>query len=242
MTSAACLAVLLLSTAPEATVPERAAAAYQDERWAEAAELFAEAYEQEPDPKYIYAAAQASRLAGDCASAVPQYRTFLEVNDLPAAEADARDNLEQCEAELADRKGDATAPAESSDAEVPPPVLPPDPGPAPEQVEQPPEKTPARRWYADPLGGALLATGVVSLAVGGGLYGQARTDERTANESEREPIYEQRINRAATLSRAAIGLFAVGGAAVLAASIRYALVGTRHRRRKVALGPRGLRF
>ena len=232
---------MLLVAAPE--VADRAAEAYQDERWAEAAELFGEAYEQEPDPKYIYAAAQASRLAGDCAAAVPRYRTFLKVNDLPAAEADARDNLEQCEAELEDDDVPATVPPAELDPVAPPAVLPTKPEPIEQPVEQPVEQPPpGRRWYADPLGGVLLATGVVGLAVGGGLYGQARADERTAEESGREPIYEERINRAATLSRVAIGLFAVGGAAIVGATIRYAIVGTRDKRRRVALGPRGIRF
>lgn len=248
-TAAGVLGVLLVAAAPE--VADRAAAAYEGKRWAEAAELFAEAYDEEPDPKYIYAAAQASRLAKDCAAAVPRYRTFLEVNDLPAAEADARENLEQCEAELDDEAATTTTTVGGDQADVLP-ILPQKiedkdedrientiGQPIEQPVEQPP---PRRRWYADPLGGVLLATGVVGLAVGGGLYGQARADERTAEESGREPIYEERINRAATLSRVAIGLFAVGGAALLGATTRYAVVGTRDKRRRVAFGPRGLRF
>src|SRR5688572_3171688 len=128
---------LLLALSP-ATAVQRAEEAFQAGRYADAAEAFGEAYAEEPDPKFVYAQAQAERLGGDCAHAIEHYDRFLALDPEAGAAEDARTNRERCRQELERRR--------------PPP--PPDP-PPPRVVEPVDESAPTRPWHRDPLGGAL---------------------------------------------------------------------------------------
>jgi hypothetical protein len=89
-----------------------------------------------------------------------------------------------------------------------------------------------------------VGVGLASLAVGGGLYGAAIADERSARDASDVDDYADHIERAATFSRAGIAMLAIGGALTLAGIIRWSVLGARARKtRDTAIGPTStLRF
>jgi tetratricopeptide (TPR) repeat protein len=208
------------ATASESSPQQRGEAAFAEQRWDDAAEAFAEAYAADPDPRFLYAQAQAVRKAGDCRRAIELYAEFLETGPPEAAERGARDNMAECAQEV------AAEPAPVAQVE-PEPVVEAEP-----QSEPPRSEDRDRRWYADPWGGALAGIAVAGLAAGGITYGLAKTDERAANRATTEVEYLDKIDRAAPLSRAGIVLFAIGGAALVGAVVRYAIVGARSKRER----------
>jgi tetratricopeptide (TPR) repeat protein len=219
---------LLVSTAllgPPDDAAARAKAAYDRGDFETAAAALAEAYEADPQPAYLYARAQAERFGGHCDDAIVHYEAFLATKpDGKAAQA-ARTNLEACRADLA-----AAEPE-------PEPAPAPAPAPEPTPTSSSPEPTPApadeapRPWHRDPLGGALVGTGALALGVGVGLYAAAKADENTANDAADVDAYGERIERAATLSRVAIPVMAVGGALVIGGVVRWIVVARRNDRR-----------
>jgi tetratricopeptide (TPR) repeat protein len=211
-------------------VAEEAEAAFAAKRYDEAATGFAEAFARQPHPGYLYAQAQAERFGGNCRDAIEHYGEFIALSPGEGPSRDAQRNIDQCEEKLALEPEPEPEPA--------PPVSPPPPvtaEPRPEPVDAAP-KTEPRPWHRDPWGGVLTGLGLAGLAVGGGLYGQARADEKAADTAD-DVV---RIERASTLSRAGIAMFAVGGALTIAGIVRWAVVGARSgKARRTALA-RGL--
>ena len=233
MSAGSLLALLLALSAPSpGDAARRAQAAFDAGDYEAAAAAAAEAHAATGDPAFLYAQAQAERFGGRCDLAIEHYRRF--VADVPASEATraAQDNIAECEA-LLSRTVPEPNPVE--------PLGPPEPNPEPPPVDDPP---PPRRneWARDPLGGALVGVGVVALAVGGGLYGRARADERAAQRADDVVTYGDRIDRAFTLSRAGISVMAAGGALVVGGVIRWVILAGRPRSSRVALrtAPGGL--
>ena len=72
---------------------EAAARAYEEERWADAADLLGRAYELEPDPVLLFNLGRAREQAGQREAAVAAYRSFvLQLPDAPEA-ARARERI-----------------------------------------------------------------------------------------------------------------------------------------------------
>jgi tetratricopeptide (TPR) repeat protein len=218
----------------------RAAAHVEAGRYEQALAVLDEAERARPLPVFVYVRATVEERRGDCERAIVLYREFLE-HEVPQADAeDARQGQARCrrtlglpsedsvavdtpEGDDVDRSAGAQTDRGAGDDgsdEVEPPV--------------------SRRWYADPLGGVLMAGGVVGLGVGLGLYGQSRAEARAADDASDLQTFDDRAQRAVRLDRAGIATMAVGGALLVAGAVRYALVGTRDRRR-VAIAPAGLR-
>jgi hypothetical protein len=113
---------------------------FQAGRHRDASVEFRRAYDYDPLPKYLYNAAQALRLAGDCAAAVPLYETFVRL----APDDDSRNagtrNLERCKQPVATAWVDR--PAEPAPPPAPPVVEAPVETPAPPPVETPVEEKP----------------------------------------------------------------------------------------------------
>ena len=197
--------------------------AYAAKDYQRAADELAAGHAIDPHPDFLFPWAQAERLSGDCASAVPLYRKVLDADVVDDDERrDVERLLEQCEA-------DAPAAAE----------------PAPEPAaEQPPERRdfvaattteveatapdsgPPRPWYRDGWGAALTAGGAVGLAVGAGfLWSASRAEDDSGAAADLGTFIDDtdRANRNYTMGAVSIGV----GAALLAGGIiRYALSGS----------------
>jgi hypothetical protein len=161
--------------------------------FSEAARAFEAAYALDPRREVLFALAQATRLSGDCAGAVPLYNRFL-TTDPPGHQIEAaRIALARCQ--------DPT-PAR------PPPMA----RPAPLSVQRP-------AWYRDAAGGALAAAAVLSLTAGVGLLVASRMADREHREAlvygqadarRSAAQSRQRWGTAALLSATALGLAAGG--------------------------------
>jgi hypothetical protein len=217
MSASSLLALLLVAAAPAPDDPgRRAEAAFTAGDYEAAAKAAGEAHVATGDPKYLYAQAQAERFGGRCDLAVEHYRSFITLVPSSDATLAAQDNIAECEALLA--AAPAPAPVE--------PLGPAEPEPAALPVDAPRP----RHWARDPVGGVLVGAGVVVLGVGGGLYGQAKADERAAMRATDVVAYGERIDRAYTLSRAGLPVMIIGGALVVGGVVRWAVLARRNAR------------
>lgn len=221
----AALLVLALARAPEPATsvdnPHFAAAveAWEARRWPEAAEAFARAYAIEPKPQYVFARAQALRLADDCSGAIKAYRAFIDLAPPPAAIDEARGYIVAC-------GGDPTP--------TPPPPIAPRPivsadVSAPRPTDPPLPATPARRrpWWRDPAGHAVGWTGLAIAATGAGLTIEGLARRERGTRAADEQGYRDARRGGATMLHAGIPLTCIGAAMVLAAVIRFAVLGAR---------------
>lgn len=199
----------------------RAEAAYLAQDWTAASKAFAEAYEIEPNPVYLYARAQAERLAGQCPVALQLYDSFLETDPPAEAAQEARINRARCEAAV----------------ETPPP--PQAPGPDPDASDGT-KNDGARPWYRDPAGGALVGVGAVTTAIGGGLLGIALANDGEATAAETEDGFIAAKDDAKARYSAGVALTSIGAALLVAGAIRWIVVAKRGTRpKRTALGPTG---
>jgi tetratricopeptide (TPR) repeat protein len=189
---------------------DRGLAAYQSKDYATAIGAFEQGFALEPRREFLFANAQARRLAGDCRGAVPLYQRFLEMGPPPVQASATQIALGRCAQQMATEK------------RAPPP--------APVVVVPPPPPAPPPPWTHDRLGAALLTTGVVGLAVGGGFLAASFAALPSADAPmSMKSAYDAARSSADT--RHAIGVVGlVGGAALVAAGVaRYAWI--RHERR-----------
>jgi hypothetical protein len=192
---------------PEARVIyERGLALYRAKDYAGASRTFEEGFARDPHREFLFANAQARRLAGDCRGAVPLYQRFLGMSPPPVQESATQIALARCAQQMATARVEPVA--------TPPAPVPPPSPPAP--------------WTHDRWGAALLATGVVGLAVGGGFLA-AEHAAQPADDLPSYGDYDSRRSRAETRLTVAIVGFVGGGALVAAGVARYAWV--RHERR-----------
>jgi tetratricopeptide (TPR) repeat protein len=218
--SGSAVAVVIAALAIASPVDE-AEAAFAEERFAEAAELFDAAYQADPQPRYLFAQAQSERFAGNCARAIELFDAFLATSPTARAEQDARVAQRECEAKT----------------EPPPPPPPPDPAPADLDEEEladddPPPPARTRPWHRDPLGGVLVGGGLAVTTVGLALLGGAIRIDRGAPSAYEEALYESEQQRAVTLHRAGFGLIGAGAALVLGGVIRWVVVARRRKGRQ----------
>jgi hypothetical protein len=221
----------------------RAAAHVEAGRYQQALAVLDRAERERPLPVFVYVRATVEERRGDCERASALYREFLE-HDVPAADAeDARRGQARCREALG-LPAEGTVVVETPAGDDTGGEIARD---APDEVDRPADEAgdeleprASRRWYADPLGGVLVAGGVVGLGVGVGLFGQSRADARAAAEATGLQTFDDRAQRAERLDVAGIATMAVGGALLVGGVVRYALVGTRERRR-VAIVPGSVR-
>jgi hypothetical protein len=199
---------------------QRAEAAYVAEDWNAASKAFEEAYAADPNPVFLYARAQAERLAGRCTVALDLYDRFLATKPPKEAEQEARINRARCEAVV--------------EAPPPPDV---EPGPGDEGSDGP--ATPP--WYKDPVGGSLVGVGVVTTAIGGGLLGIALANDGDAVAADNEDAFIEAKDSAKVRHRVGIALVSVGVALAVAGAIRWGLVARRtSSERRAKVSPTGL--
>jgi hypothetical protein len=216
----------------------RAEAAYLAKNWDAASRGFADAYAVDPNPDYLFARAQAERFAGRCNVALDIWDRYLTVETSAEAIAEAKTFRSYCESPSASTANSGTLAHPSTTADEP--------------RTAPPSRV---KWYRDPAGGVLVATGGVSAIIGGSLLGFAISRDRKAGGAATEGAYVDAKDAVEKPHRAGIAMLATGGALLVGGIIRWAVVarGKGGRKRgdaslqskasRVRLGPSlGLRF
>ena len=193
---------------------DRGLALFQAKDYAGATRELEAGYALEPRREFLFAEAQARRLAGDCRAAVPLYQRFL-ASGPPAVQVNATHiALGRCAQQLAAREEPRAAAPPAPATSLPTAPHPPAPPPPP--------------WTHDRLGAALLGAGVAGLGVGAGFLA-ASYAARTATDT----LPEYQHQRALAESRLTVSVVSlIGGGALAAASVaRYAVVRRRQSQR-----------
>ncbi len=202
----------------------RALEAWERGDFATAAEALDTAYAIEPQPDLLYSRAQARRMMGRCRDALVLFEAYLSTN--PSAPDKVRDttvNIDRCRAELEEATDPPTV-DENADPPAPKPTTTRGP-PSPDETQ-----SPSRRWYRDPLGGALVGVGTAGLLTGALLWrSTVRADDRSARagtygEFRRSHVLAERLDLAATVVTVSSSALLVGGV------IRWAVLAARQRR------------
>jgi len=208
--------------------------AFADQRYPEAIAEFRAANALAPDPKLLYAIAQAQRLAGDCAGAIESYEAFIATKADPKLSEYSAENIKRCREDLAN----APPPTEPTPVE-PTPVEPtpvaPTPEPAPVLVPPGPGPGPidggGRPWYRDWIGDGLVVGGVVGIAVGTSFVISGRSSAQKANDATDYASFlaaRDAASSALTRQRIGVGAAIVGAGLVVGGILHYKLGASGH--------------
>jgi tetratricopeptide (TPR) repeat protein len=188
-------------------------AAYEAGNYAEAVSAFGKAYTLDPQPKTLFAWAQAERKNGNCPAAVKLFKRYLDTNPPERSAKTAKGIVAECA--LAE-------PTTPPPADPPPEPEPEPPKPPPKQADRAPSGSP---WYTDVVGDVLLGVGVAGLAVGGTFFFLSTSSQSAADEATTYGEYADKIDQAKTQRTIAIIALAGGGAFVIGAIVKYATRG-----------------
>ena len=167
-------------------------------------------YGLDPRREFLFAEAQAHRLNGDCKSAVPLYKKFLDSDPDDVQVNAAHIALSRCAEQMATAAPPQPA-RPTTAASTLAPVLP-----------ASRTSAPADPWYKDAVGGVLLGAGVAALALGTGFTFAALSASDDAKQSSATyPDYKSRYATALGRSNIEFGAFAAGAALTGAAMYRY---------------------
>lgn len=195
----------------------RATELHRESKFREALVELKTAYALEPDPKLLYAMGQIHVRLGECEQAIAFYERFLASKPSASSAALAREAIDTCKTNPPPPAIGAAPADEPVRAVISRPVIevvmPPQPPPP-----RTDELRPARPWYRDHLGNALVASSVVAGVVSGLVYRSAVADRERADASTSYDAYASLIERAHTKRAYAIG-FGVGGAALATAGV-----------------------
>jgi tetratricopeptide (TPR) repeat protein len=188
--------------------------AYEAGRYDEAVAAFGKAYTLDPNPKTLFAWAQAERKGGNCPAAVKLFKRYLETNPPERSAQVAKGIVAEC------------ALAEPEPKPAPDPVTAdPDTKPTPAPVVRDTGTRPP--WYTDVVGDVLLGVGVAGLAVGGTFFFLSTKSQSDADDATTYGDYEDAIEKAKSQRTIGIIGLAGGGAFVIGAVIKYATRGKR---------------
>lgn len=199
-------------------------AAYQKGDYAGAAAAFGRSHGIENDVETLFAWAQAERQQEHCEKASELYQKLLESKLPDENKQVVSEKLGECKKILA-----AKQPAPEPD---PKPTTP-DPKPEPEPRPIPDTNPEGRSRWKDPLGGVLLGTGVVGLAVGGVFLVSAKGADADAKKATNYFEVERLNDKAESKGKIGVIASVAGGALIVAGIVRYA---TRSTRRTVVTG------
>jgi tetratricopeptide (TPR) repeat protein len=212
---------------------DRASTLHKDGRFAEALDELKTAYALDPQPQLLFAMGQIHVSLGQCPKAITYYERFLTTK--PPADVAAMAN----EAIAACKTNPPPAVTVEPKAE---PKLEPVPEPKAEPIPEPkhevaarhePTEVTSRPWYGDYFADGLVLGGLVSAGVGIVMFDRARADRDAADHATTFGGYTDLIDRAHTKQTYAIGLGALGGAAVTAGALHFLF--TRHVDRGIAI-------
>ncbi|HEX2660517.1 MAG TPA: hypothetical protein VHU40_19685 [Polyangia bacterium] len=196
---------------------DKGLALYGQREFRAAIDAFEEGFAIEPRREFLFAEAQAYRLAGDCAHAVPLFDRFLATQPSPIQIDATRMALDRCA------------------HQAPPPPVPEARPPVTRALPEPivPSSpilfTPPPPWWRDPWGVATLATGVTAAAVGGGflLASERSWDAAHAPAVHLSTDFDRLMAEYQHRHRIGVASLTAGGALCAAAIVRFAYV--RHR-------------
>jgi uncharacterized membrane protein YidH (DUF202 family) len=192
-----------------------------------AAEAFTDLYTRDPRAEFLFNAANARRLSGDCWTALALYQRFLALGPPPDWVDLAKHNVERCQEQIADARKEADR------VGPPPPRVPKD---APSQPA--PRREPQRQWARDPAGGALVGVGSVLTGVGIGLVAGGAWQRARASDETTDADFGARHRSGIALTSAGIPVLGVGAALVIAGVVRWAVLARAQRRAATRLsGP-----
>lgn len=202
----------------------RATELHNASRFREALDELKTAYALDPAPSLLYAMGQIHVSLGECEQAIVFYERFLATKPSARSAALATEAIETCK--MNPPPPVAGAPAEPpARAVIPRPIIKvvmPPPPPPPRAVEA----RPARPWYTDHVGNALVASGVITGVASLVVYRSAVGDRDNANASASYDTYAALIDQAHTKRAYAIGL-GVGGAALATAGVLHFVLSSR---------------
>lgn len=193
---------------------EQGETAFDDGDVQAAAEAFELAYAEDPQPDYLFAWAQAERFLGRCERAVELYDALLQET------VGSDEFTEKQRAKAVEARDECAVTLEADRPPPPPPSV-----PQPESVDQ--LERPSRRWYQDPLGGALVGVGSAILITGAIVRGTAVARSENARIAATEGAFES--DHADSRKLGTVGVVAIGvGAAVLVTGVvRWVLLARR---------------
>lgn len=211
-----------------------AAAHFERHEYAAGIEKLQQAYALDPDPAFLFAQAAGYQQLEDYERAIVLYERFLGSGPHPDQAQKAYERIQECRA--AAEKEEPPPPTAVAN-----PVRPQEPA-EPEQTardDAPRDKDarPRRRatWPRDVPGGVLLGVGLASGIAGGTMIGVGAARRMSADTESTEGAFRDQLRSSNTLQGVGIGLAVTGGALILGAVIRYALVARRSVPASVAL-------
>jgi hypothetical protein len=200
---------------------ERAYWNFECKHYSAAAEAFTDLYTHDPRAEFLFNAANARRLSGDCWTALALYKRFLDLGPPPDWVELAQHNVKRCQEQI------AAARQEAAKVGPPPPRVPKDEAP-------PPEPRPQRReWPRDPAGGALVGIGAVFTVVGIGLLGGGAWERQRGDRSSTDVDFGAHHRKGLALTRAGIPVLCAGVVLAVAGAVRWAVVARAARRATV---------
>jgi tetratricopeptide (TPR) repeat protein len=198
---------------------------YDLRRYREAAHEYELAYENKEDPALLFNIAQAYRFAGDYEAAIASYRSFLRHVPHLTNRGEVEKRIAEMQELLNAQRKQQNAPPEGMLGPENPKPEPPKPEPAkpepakpepakPELVKPVPEVS---RGRTEKIAGiSLVAVGIASFAVGAGFAVLAtQASDQISHAKQDQPFDPSIEKRGKTDQGVAIGMFAVGGAAVV---------------------------
>jgi len=222
------LAAVVASATPAAAQPknraakaafDRGLAAYRKQSFDAASKALERSFELERDADTLYAWAQAQRQLDHCDKAIELYEQLLTF-ELPVENRAAVYNkLTECRDMIAAQGGGEPKAAPLLDEPVQP-VAQPAPASAPAQPAGPASESGSdhRAWYKDPVGMALLGSGLIATGIGTGLLLSARSLESDSKAAFQNNHYDDAESLAGKAnSRGDLGAITlgVGGALVV---------------------------
>ena len=215
---------------------DEATALFNQEQYQLAIDKFRVAFGMQANPKILYSWAQSTRLLGDCGEAINLYRRYLATLPSEGGANAARGHIATCQTILGSGGPTPSPSASPQPSPSPSPLASPQPSPSPEPSASPepspsgaplPSRRviPARHWYQDILGDALVGAGAVGLGVGIVYFMKSSTSEDDAKDAMTYGDYSDMIDQAKSERTIAITSLALGGALAAYGVVRWMTYG-----------------
>jgi hypothetical protein len=210
------IVLALALTAPD-DAAQRAERHFAAQEYEQAIAALREAYATEPIPKYVFAEGSALQALGRYEEAIEAYERFLALAP-PRDEAQkAFDRIQACRAAI-----DEHEPRPKAQTVEPAP----EPEPPPRAIVE--DAVVMRPWHRDVTGGVLLGVGLVAAATGGALLGVGAGRRSAAMNAMTEGDFRTDLRGTTALQGVGVGLLVTGGALLVGAIVRYAIVRRRN--------------